>query len=106
MLEEPAAENLHGGIREGGDRLESWPTYTRTQLETADRSQGTPTIQGGLLYSEVEGTFGMWCTTLEDFGADGETRTPMGFPPPQDGVPVPPHPQFKNLTGDTREGRS
>jgi hypothetical protein len=52
MLEEPAAENLHGGIREGGDRLESWPTYTRTQLETADRSQGTPTIQGGLLYSE------------------------------------------------------
>ena len=51
-LEEPAAENLHGGIREGGDCLESWPTYTRTKLETADRSQGTPTTQGGLLYSE------------------------------------------------------
>ena len=51
-LEEPAAENLHGGIREGGDRLESWPTYTRTKLETADRSQGTPTTRDGLLYSE------------------------------------------------------
>lgn len=55
MLEEPAAENLHGGIREGGDRLESWPTYTRTKLETAERRQGTPKTQGGLLYSDCAG---------------------------------------------------
>ena len=55
MLEEPDAENLHGGIREGGDRLESWPTYTRTKLETAERRQGTPKTQGGLLYSDPAG---------------------------------------------------
>jgi hypothetical protein len=37
--EEPAAENLHGGVCEGGELHEPGWTYTRTKLETADRAK-------------------------------------------------------------------
>src|SRR5215468_3158451 len=38
-LEEPTAGNLHGGVREGRELTVPRLTYTRTQLETADRAK-------------------------------------------------------------------
>lgn len=39
MLEEPTAENLHGGVCEGIELTGPRLTYTRTKLETADRAK-------------------------------------------------------------------
>ncbi len=71
-LEELAAGSPHGEVCEGGERLMSWRTKTRTKLKTADRAKECLKHKAVFLYSATANA-----------GADPPIR--WGRPTPMEG---------------------